>query len=58
MFDFQLGELPFIGRNFYPFILPIENAFPEDVYFLYYAGKGRSPELLSTKLTKYKSKTL
>ena len=34
VFDFQLGELPFIGRNFYPFILPIENAFPEDVLFI------------------------
>lgn len=32
------GELPYIGRDFYKFVLPIPHAFPENVYFLYYAG--------------------
>ena len=40
-FDSCYGELPYIGRDFFPFILPIEEAFPKDVYFLYYAGKGK-----------------
>jgi UDP-galactopyranose mutase len=57
VFDFKLGTLPFIGRNFYPFILPIEHAFPKDVYFLYYAGKGKVTRTVEyKKLTKYKSK--
>jgi UDP-galactopyranose mutase len=57
IFDFKLGELPFIGRDFYPFILPVENVFPGDVYFLYYAGKGKVTRCVEyKKLTKYKSK--
>ena len=57
IFDFKLGQLPFIGRDFYPFILPVENVFPGDVYFLYYAGKERVTRCVEyKKLTKYKSK--
>jgi UDP-galactopyranose mutase len=57
IFNFKLGELPFIGRDFYPFILPVENVFPGDVYFLYYAGKGKVTRCVEyKKLTKYKSK--
>jgi len=57
IFDFKLGQLPFIGRDFYPFILPVENIFPGDVYFLYYAGKERVTRCVEyKKLTKYKSK--
>ncbi len=57
VFGFELGQLPFIGRDFYPFILPIEHAFPKDVYFLYYAGKGKVTRVVEyKKLTKYKSK--
>jgi len=32
------GELPFIGREFLKIVLPVEFAFPENVYFVYYAG--------------------
>jgi UDP-galactopyranose mutase len=57
IFNFKLGELPFVGRDFYPFILPVENVFPGDVYFLYYAGKGKVTRCVEyKKLTKYKSK--
>jgi UDP-galactopyranose mutase len=57
IFNYELGELPFIGRDFYPFVLPVENVFPEDIYFLYYAGKGKVTRCVEyKKLTKYKSK--
>jgi UDP-galactopyranose mutase len=56
IFDFAHGELPFIGRDFYPFVLPVEHVFPDDVYFLYYAGKGAVTRVVEyKKLTKYKS---
>ena len=56
IFDFEYGELPFIGRDFYPFMLPIEQAFPDDVYFLYYAGNNAVTRVVEyKKLTKYKS---
>src|SRR3546814_20200084 len=30
--------LPYVGREFMTIVLPIEHAFPEKVYFTYYAG--------------------
>ncbi len=57
IFNFELGKLPFIGRDFYPFILPIEHAFPKDVYFLYYPGKGKVTRCVEyKKLTRFKAK--
>jgi UDP-galactopyranose mutase len=32
------GELPFLGRDFLKIVLPVEYAFPENVYFVYYGG--------------------
>jgi len=56
-FNNKFGELPFIGRDFYPFILPIEHAFPKDVYFLYYPGKGKVTRCVEyKKLTRFKAK--
>ena len=46
------GELPFIGRKFHKFVLPVQFAFPENVYFLYYTG----PEEF-TRLVEYKKFT-
>ena len=43
------GELPYIGRDFIPFVLPIAHAFPENVYFLYYAGKERFTRIVEYK---------
>jgi UDP-galactopyranose mutase len=57
LFDYQFGELPFVGVDFYPFILPVEHAFPDDIYFLYYAGKEKAKRCVEyKKLTRYKSK--
>jgi UDP-galactopyranose mutase len=41
LFDKCYGELPYVGRDFYPMVLPVEFAFPENVYFVYYAGKEK-----------------
>ena len=31
--NYVYGELPFIGRKFHKFVLPVQFAFPENVYF-------------------------
>jgi UDP-galactopyranose mutase len=55
--NYCFGELPFIGRDFYTIVLPIEHAFPKDVYFLYYAGKEKVTRCVEyKKLTHHKSK--
>ena len=46
------GELPFIGRDLEYFVLPVKEAFPENVYFLYYAGKEKF-----TRIVEYKKLT-
>jgi len=46
------GELPFIGRDLELFVLPVKEVFPENVYFLYYAGKERY-----TRIVEYKKLT-
>ncbi len=43
------GELPYIGRDFHKFVLPIAHAFPENVYFLYYAGSEKFTRLVEYK---------
>lgn len=56
LFDYIYGELPFVGVDFYPFILPVEEAFPKDIYFLYYAGKEKAKRCVEyKKLTRYKN---
>lgn len=47
--DEAFGPLPFVGRDFIPFVLPIRHAFPENVYFLYYAGEERFTRLVEYK---------
>ena len=47
-----IGMLPYIGRDFYKFVLPIEFALPEHVYFTYEGGKEPW-----TRLTEYKKFT-
>jgi UDP-galactopyranose mutase len=34
----EFGTLPFIGRKFFKFVLPVQFAFPENVFFVYYTG--------------------
>ncbi|MBF0132984.1 MAG: FAD-dependent oxidoreductase [Magnetococcales bacterium] len=43
------GELPYIGRDFYKIVLPVAHAFPENVYFLYYAGDEPFTRLVEYK---------
>lgn len=47
------GELPYVGREFMTIILPTEFAFPDKVYFTYYAG-----EEPYTRIVEYKKFTL
>ena len=56
--NFTYGELPYIGREFHKFVLPIKFAFPENVYFLYYTGNEKFTRLVEyKKFTKHKSDT-
>jgi UDP-galactopyranose mutase len=57
LFSECFGALPFIGRDFYKIVLPQENAFPENVYFIYYANEESFTRLVEyKKFTKHKSK--
>lgn len=47
--NFAYGELKYIGRDFIKFVLPIPHAFPEDVYFLYFAGNEPFTRLVEYK---------
>ena len=53
LFDKCHGELPYVGRELYPIVLPVEFVMPKDVYFCYYAGKERF-----TRIVEYKKFTL
>jgi UDP-galactopyranose mutase len=57
-FNYKLGELPFIGRDFHKIVFPSKNIFPKDVYFLYYANNEKFTRLVEyKKFTKHKSNT-
>ena len=47
--DEDLGSLPFVGRDLITIILPIEHAFPEDVFFLYYANDEKYTRIVEYK---------
>lgn len=47
--DNAFGTLPYIGRDFYPMLLPTAHVFPENVYFLYYAGNERFTRIVEYK---------
>lgn len=53
LFDKCHGELPYVGREIFPIVLPVEFVMPPDVYFCYYAGKERF-----TRIVEYKKFTL
>jgi UDP-galactopyranose mutase len=53
LFEKCHGELPYVGRDLHAIVLPVEFALPEDVYFIYYAGKEKF-----TRVTEYKKFTL
>ena len=49
IFDYCFGELPFIGREFHKFVLPVKFAFPENVFFLYYTGSEKFTRIVEYK---------
>jgi len=56
LFNKKYGELEFIGRDFYKIILPIKEAFPKDVFFLYYPDNQKFTRLVEyKKFTRHKS---
>jgi UDP-galactopyranose mutase len=58
MFENCYGALPYIGRDFHKIVLPMEFAFPEHVYFLYYANDEKFTRLTEFKrFTHHKSHT-
>ncbi|MTJ82583.1 MAG: FAD-dependent oxidoreductase [Telmatospirillum sp.] len=56
LFEKCFGELPYVGRDFHAIVLPVEHAFPEGVYFVYYAGKEQFTRVVEyKKFTKHQS---
>jgi UDP-galactopyranose mutase len=53
LFEACYGELPYVGRDLIPIVLPVEFALPPDVYFIYYAGAEKY-----TRIVEYKKFTL
>lgn len=53
---FRHGKLKYIGRDIFFFVLPVEYALPEDVYFTYYCGSERYTRIVEyKKFTRYMS---
>jgi UDP-galactopyranose mutase len=58
LLDQKYGELKFIGRDFHKIVLPVEEVFPKNVYFLYYANDEKFTRIVEyKKFTKHKSKS-
>lgn len=53
IFDYEYGELKYIGRDLFKIVLPMEHCFPKDVFFLYYAN-----DEAFTRIVEYKNLTL
>jgi UDP-galactopyranose mutase len=58
IFNKKFGELGFIGRDLHKIVLPTENVFPRNVFFLYYPNDEKFTRLVEyKKFTQHKSKT-
>jgi UDP-galactopyranose mutase len=56
LFHDLYGPLPFIGRDLIKFVLPSEQVFPENVYFIYFSGSEPFTRLVEyKKFTRHKS---
>ena len=53
LFDYCWGELAYVGRDFYKIVLPIKQALPDDVYFIYYPNENEQ----QTRVTEFKKFT-
>ena len=54
LFNYQYGELKYVGREFHKIVLPIESVFPDSVYFVYYPNASEA----QTRVVEYKKFTL
>lgn len=58
LFEYAYGELPHIGRDFMRIVLPMEQCFPDNVYFLYYPNSEQFTRIVEyKKFTHHKSPT-
>jgi UDP-galactopyranose mutase len=58
LFQNDIGELKYIGRDLHTVILPMEYCFPDGVYFLYYANKEKYTRIVEyKKFSLHKSNT-
>ncbi len=56
LFDYQYGELPYMGRDFLKLILPVERVTPEPYFFIHYANDEPYTRVFEYKLlTGYQS---
>ncbi len=53
IYDYCWGELAYVGRDFFKIVLPIEQALPDDVFFLYYPNASEQ----QTRVTEFKKFT-
>ena len=57
LFNYEYGKLNYMGRDLHKIVLPMEEVFPKDIYFLYYANKEKFTRIVEYKrFTKHKSK--
>lgn len=49
LFEECHGPLPYVGRDFHKIVLPVEHSFPENVFFLYYAGEEQFTRIVEYK---------
>ena len=58
LFERKFGKLNYLGREFHKIIFPVEEVFPKNVYFLYYANDEKFTRLVEyKKFTHHKSPT-
>ena len=56
LFNNEYGQLRYFGREFLPFVLPVEYAMPEDCTWVHYSGNERFTRITEfKKITGYKS---
>ena len=57
LFKNKFGKLKFIGRDLHTFVLPCEQAFPKNVFFIYFPNTEKFTRLVEyKKFTRHKSK--
>ncbi len=58
LFNFEYGELQYMGRDFYKLVLPVEQVIPDPIYFLHYANDEAFTRVVEyKKLTGHKAPT-